>query len=389
MANRLEHVDPTQPAAPPVAAQPDASSSTAPNRLENVDLPAAPAPPAPPPEPAKPDPNAYQSPDWLPGAGFLHKLGDVFDNAFTANTANLATAKAGEFARAHGIQNTTPDVSTLRATTEQNRKDVGPIASTAADIAGYTMGPGKILGPLAGKLAPTIGRYGAAAFEGGAGSALNSAGNQAGNPNGPNFTGIDPYSVARDAGWGSVAGIGGQAAGDVAAAAARPGMDIVKGLPGRGGELWDWRTRYNAGEDINPLIDRYQQYAPPGGPEDVALTKLRSAVNQSVEPGVAAKTVAGVGTLGSGWLGLEHSLSSPWAEAAGAGTIAGAASKWGLMPAAKLVNRVDRYINTGQAFDQAYPALTAQPAATTDTSGWADALRQAWIGQQAGQAGSP
>jgi hypothetical protein len=121
---------------------------------------AAPAPPT--------DPNAYQSPSWLPGASFLHKAGNVFDNAFTANWADPATAKAGELLRQLGVKNTTPNVQALRAQTAQNRADIGPIASTAADVAGYGMGAGKILPGGAG--------IGGAALQGGLYNAAAGAG---------------------------------------------------------------------------------------------------------------------------------------------------------------------------------------------------------------------
>ena len=131
----------------------------------------------------------------------------------TANLADPATAAMGNVARYSGIQNTTPNVSQLRAETKQDRADVGPVASTAADIAGYAMGPGKLFGPLGGKAAPYVGRYGAALSEGLGSGTASSIGSRGWQSQRSNWTGIDPYQVAQDAALSGVAGIGGQAAG--------------------------------------------------------------------------------------------------------------------------------------------------------------------------------
>ena len=94
-------------------------------------------------QPAPPPPG-YQSPDWLPGAGWLHKLSNIYDDAATAGFADTATAKVGDLMRSIGVGNATPDVDTLRAQTAQNRKDVGPVASGVTDVLGYTTGLGKL-----------------------------------------------------------------------------------------------------------------------------------------------------------------------------------------------------------------------------------------------------
>lgn len=70
------------------------------------------------------DPNAYAPPSWLPGAGWLHNAGNEIDDALTHGYADVATSKLGG-----------PDIDTLRAQTAQGRKDLGPIAANAIDIA--------------------------------------------------------------------------------------------------------------------------------------------------------------------------------------------------------------------------------------------------------------
>ena len=114
-------------------------------------------------------PQGYQSPSWLPGAGWLHKMSNIFDDSATLGGADAATGTVGNLLRGAGIANATPDVATLRAQTGQNRTDVGPLASAAADIAGYAVGPGavgvgeKLAGLAGGKL---WARMGGSAAEG-------------------------------------------------------------------------------------------------------------------------------------------------------------------------------------------------------------------------------
>ena len=103
--------------------------------------------PAPTPAPTVPPvPPGYQSPSWLPGAGWLHKMSNIFDDSATFGAIDPATAKVGELLRSAGVSNATPDAATLRAQTSQNRTDVGPLASGAADIAGYAVGGGGRVG---------------------------------------------------------------------------------------------------------------------------------------------------------------------------------------------------------------------------------------------------
>ena len=88
-------------------------------------------------------PREYQPPSWLPGAGWLRKVSNSFDDSFTGHWIDPATAKVGELLRHVGISNATPDVDTLRAQTAQDRKDT-PVGSALADIAAYGTGVGKL-----------------------------------------------------------------------------------------------------------------------------------------------------------------------------------------------------------------------------------------------------
>ena len=327
-----------------------------------------------PPE-AQPDPNAYKPPDWLPGANFLYKTGRIFDNAFTGSTADYLTAKAGDLARSFGISNSTPNVAQLRAETKQDRTDVGPVATALADTAGYGMGVGKLLGPLAGETAPLVGRYGAAAVEGAGANAVDVFGNHLGSDQQLNLWDAGKHIAA--------GGVAGQGVGDLTAPVIRRVGNYVQGLPGRGAEQWDWRTA----ADPQAKIDEYRAAAPPtsvapGTQADKALTDTSKALSQSTEPGIGAHIATGVGTTAAAKFGLAPYLDqiSGLAEASGFG--AGGVSALVGNPIATGINRIDKNINVGQSFDRLYPALTGQQS-TVDTSGWADAIRQGWIGQQA------
>ena len=176
MAGPLDGLDlgpPSSNAKKPPAPAPAADAS---GPLSGIDL-NAPSPAAP---AAAPPPPGYQSPDWLPGAGFLHKLSNIYDDAATAGFADTATAKVGDLMRSIGVANATPDVNTLRAQTQQNRTDVGPVPSALTDVAGYTTGGVGKLGigegiatHLGGGYVPRI--IGATA-EGAGASALGTAG---------------------------------------------------------------------------------------------------------------------------------------------------------------------------------------------------------------------
>jgi hypothetical protein len=85
----------------------------------------------------------YQAPDWIPGAQYLQKVTNSFDDAFTGRMIDPATAWVGEKLRGLGIKNSTPDTATLRAQTAQDRADT-PIGSMVADVAAYGTGVGKL-----------------------------------------------------------------------------------------------------------------------------------------------------------------------------------------------------------------------------------------------------
>ena len=330
----------------------------------------------PPPE-ALPDPHAYKPPDWIPGANFLYKTNRIFDNAFTGGAADYLTAKAGDLARRWGISNTTPSVAQLRAETKQDRTDVGPVASTIADTAGYGMGVGKVLGPLAGKLAPVAGRYGAAAVEGMGANAVDAFGNHLGSDQPINYWDTGKHIVS-----GAVNGVIGQGAGDLTAGLTRRVGNYVQGLPGRGGEQWDWRGLSPA--ETQAKIDNYRANAPaatvaPGTPADKALTNTSSAVSQSVEPGPTARIVQGATGAVAGAYGLPDNITEGITGGLGIGALT---SKFVGDPLARGVNTFDKNISVGQSLDKLYPALTGQQS-TVDVSQWPDALRRAWIGQQA------
>ena len=166
-----------KPSASAVPAAPSAGGGFNPFSPQPTTAPSVTAPPTAAPSAAAPNPNAYQPPSWLPGARFVRNFGNTFEDAYTLGGADPATAKVGDLLRSLGVRNATPDVATLRAQTAQGRQDIGPVASMIADTAGYAMGPGKLLGPVAGRFAG--GGIGSAALEGaatGAGSAFGHGG---------------------------------------------------------------------------------------------------------------------------------------------------------------------------------------------------------------------
>ena len=149
--------------------------------------PAPPAAPAaqPPPPPAVTKSAAEPgAPDWLPGSLWLNHITRVFQNALTSGAADYLGNLPG----------TGTNVAAERAKTRAASQAVGPIASGAADIAGYAMGPGKILGPLSG---------GSAVAEGLMAGAANTLGQ--GDTN--------PLDIAKNAGEGALGGKIGQTIG--------------------------------------------------------------------------------------------------------------------------------------------------------------------------------
>jgi hypothetical protein len=228
--------------------------------------------------------------------------------------------------------------------------------------------PGKLIRGGAELL--DAGRYGTAAVEGGTAAALSSAGHQAGDPNG-----IDALKVAKDAGWGAAGGTVMQGLGDVTAPAVQRVSDYVTGKPGTGSEAWNWRTRAASGDDTLPISVQAQQNAlPANDPAQPALAKLQGALAQPTDPGIVAHAATGV----TGWA-AGHYLGGSEIASTGLGIAGPFASKYFVNKPAQMINTADRNINVGQALDQAYPALYPN-ASTTDTSGWANTLRQGWIG---------
>ena len=86
----------------------------------------------PPADPAAAEPGG----DWIPGSVWLRHMSRVLDDATTFGLAD----KLGD------LPGTGTNVAAERAKTEAARQAVGPVASTAADIAGYTAGAGSLGG---------------------------------------------------------------------------------------------------------------------------------------------------------------------------------------------------------------------------------------------------
>ena len=272
----------------------------------------------------------------------------------------------------------------IRARTANSQAAMGPMgpvlnAATYAVPGGgeakLLATPGKFIGKGAQLLAPKIGRYGAAAAEGGTASALSSIGHQAGDPNG-----IDALKVAKDTGKGIAGGVVFQGLGDVTAPAIQRVGNYVTGKPGTGAEQWDWRTRAAAGDPTLPAeVATQQAVLPADHPAQPALAQTRGALAQTTDPGYAAHLTQGLVGAGAAKLGVGDHID-PFLSMAGTGGIGALTSKVVGNPVATAINTFDRNTNLGQSFDQLYPALTGNKASTTDTSGWANALRQGWIG---------
>ena len=297
----------------------------------------------------------------------------------SASDVGKAALDDASFGTADYLQSkiTGENVANIRARTADAQAAMGPMGPVVNALTYAVPGAGVAKGVeavgAAGKLAGAVGRYGAGALEGGAANAASSVGHQAGGY-------IDPLKVAKDTATGAAFGVGGQAAGDVAAAAARNVSNYVRGSPGRGGEAWNWRERAAAGDPTLPGdIANQQVFRQPNDPVQAPLAKTQDALAQSVEPGLGFNTLAaGTGAAASA-LGVNEGLN--WAEAITPGGVAGFTTKKIGEPAARMVNTADRNINVGQSLDQLYPALYGlQSPPALDTSGWADWLRQGAIG---------
>lgn len=275
-------------------------------------------------------------------------------------------------------------IGDIRARTANSQAAMGPMgpvlnAATYAVPGGGEVKmlatPGKYIGKAAQYLAPKIGRYGAAAAEGGTAAATSSIGHQVGDPNG-----IDALKVAKDTAKGVAGGVLFQGAGDVTAPAIQRVGTYVTGKPGTGAEQWDWRTRAAAGDPTLPAeVATQQAVLPADHPAQPALAKTQGALAQTTDPGYAAHLTQGLVGAGAAKLGIGEHID-PALSMLGVGSLGALTSKVVGNPLATGINTFDRNINVGQSMDQLYPALTGNKASVTDTSGWANALRQGWIG---------
>jgi hypothetical protein len=104
------------------------------------------------------------APDWLPGAAWLNHMSRVLDDAVTFGGAD----KLGD------LPGTGTNVAAERAKTDAARTAVGPIASTAADLAGYSVGAGSLGGAakIGEAVAPAIGKWAGGVLGSGAEGAL-------------------------------------------------------------------------------------------------------------------------------------------------------------------------------------------------------------------------
>jgi hypothetical protein len=268
------------------------------------------------------------------------------------------------------------NIADLRAQTADAQAALGPMGPIVNAATYMAPGaPGRLISKGAGKLASVVGRYGAAAAEGGAASGLSSAVHQGGSDT------FDIDKVIKDTAKGVALGTAAQGVGDVTAPAVQRVGDYVTGKPGTASEQWDWRTRAAAGDPTLPNDVNLQQAAsPPNDPAQPGLAKLQGALAQPTEPG----SVADAATAGAGF-GVNYALGgadNPVANWVSAGLPA-LYSRFGGNPAARAINTYDRNINVGQALDQLYPALyPKQGASTTNVSGWADSLRDLTTGGQ-------
>jgi hypothetical protein len=266
------------------------------------------------------------------------------------------------------------NIADLRAQTADAQAALGPMGPVINAATYMAPGaPGRLISKGAGKLASVVGRYGAAAAEGGAASGTSSAVHQAGSDT------FDIDKVIKDTAKGVALGTAAQGVGDVTAPAVQRVGDYVTGKPGAAGEQWDWRTRAAAGDSTLPDdISLHQAVLPPDHPAQPGLAKLQGALAQSTEPGVVAD--ASTGALGFGVnyaLGGAGNAAADWASAAGPAIY----SRFATNPVARGINTYDRNINIGQSLDQLYPALYPK-ASTTNVSGWADSLRDLTTGGQ-------
>jgi hypothetical protein len=266
------------------------------------------------------------------------------------------------------------NIADLRAQTADAQAALGPMGPVINAATYMAPGaPGRLISKGAGKLASVVGRYGAAAAEGGAASGVSSAVHQGGADT------FDLDKVLEDTAKGVALGTVAQGVGDVTAPAVQRVGDYVTGKPGAGSEQWNWRTRAATGDPTLPNdVSLHQAVLPPDHPAQPGLAKLQGALAQSTEPGVVADAATGATGFGVNYaLGGADNAAANWISA----TAPAALSRLTVNPAAKTLNTYDRNINVGQALDQLYPALYPK-ASTTNVSGWADSLRDLTTGGQ-------
>jgi hypothetical protein len=267
------------------------------------------------------------------------------------------------------------NIADLRAQTADAQAALGPMGPVINAATYMAPGaPGRLISKGAGKLASTIGRYGAAAAEGGAASGLSSAVHQGGADT------FDIDKVIKDTAKGVALGTAAQGIGDVTAPAVQRVGDYVTGKPGTAGEQWDWRTRAAAGDSTLPDdISLHQATLPPDHPAQPGLAKLQGALAQSTAPGSVADTATAGAGFGVNYIfGGGDNAAANWASTVGPAAI----SRLTVNPAAKAINVYDRNINVGQALDQLYGPLQNTKPSTTNVSGWADSLRDLTTGGQ-------
>ena len=111
--------------------------------------------------------------------GTLGKISDIAADSATLGLAKPLISGVGQAIAALGGKNLMPSVAQQKVELAQKESDVGPLASTAASIAGYAA-PGNVLGPIAAGM--TGGPIAAGALEGAAAGGISGAAN---NPDSP------------------------------------------------------------------------------------------------------------------------------------------------------------------------------------------------------------
>jgi hypothetical protein len=209
---------------------------------------AQPAPAAPttagaaaaPPTPASAEPGG----DWIPGSVWLRHMGRVLDDATTFGVAD----KLGD------LPGTGTNVAAERAKTAAASQDVGPIASTAAQIAGYVGGAGELgaatkIGEAA---APYVGGRLASVLGSGAEGALASGAGALGH--GQDASDATKAAAIGGALGGGMGALGGVVGRDVATAAPpSPAGDLMAQAKTAYAPLSN--VLYDASKEVHPTLD--------------------------------------------------------------------------------------------------------------------------------------